>query len=30
MKKEATEAKSTLGDLKMLKLAQSSKQLSLF
>ena len=30
IKKEATEAKSTLGDLKMLKMAQSSKQLSLF
>ena len=30
IKKKATEAKSTLGDLKMLKMAQSSKQLSLF
>ena len=30
IKKEATEAKITLGDLKMRKLEKSSKQLSLF
>ena len=30
IKNEATEAKSTLGDLKILKLEQFSKQLSLF